>query len=1193
MLSFVVALELAINADGVIICMNLCEISSDTTYTASAEVEIMAYENEEDKSLSHEGLYFLVTEGTLTLSGFVMSERDSSAGDIELDGGSLVLGEGLALANMIVLSNLSDTTCPITVNSGNGTNSGYYIISFDSTSALEKVAIAEGDQSAYLKLTDALADSWEIAYDEDTNITYAQPVTVITEVYLDGASGSDDNTGGSAAAPVKTLDKAIEVLCENAETASTIYVINTVTLTGGSYSFGSYINSSSTPSIKRYESCNSSVMFDITEGEVDFTNISISGETTSGSAAAAVVSVSGGSVSIGSGATLTGTGSSYEGLYIGENGTAKISGGAVYYTTSYGTLNAASGTLYSYTYIGAGEANFSGATVSGNVNIYGGVVNATGGTISSITTIYSATVNASGSTFSSTLYMSDNSTFTLNSGRIEGTAVVSSASAFFEVNGGTVSNANLYVTSAKMYVKGGTITYASLFYGATLYVEGSAVLTSVNLANTGSKICLTGEWNSSSSATELYVGSGNQNDGQVVVTAAEEAGVAAGEYLSNFTLSTTGLRLILDAYEGDIVLRFQGVYVDTSAGNDSNDGKTKDTAVATFSKAGELLASYISNDSSYQKYIIVVDSATISSTDSLDMSGISGVSIVPYSTSISNLISVKEGGELSLTNVTVNGRGGGSTSSTTLYSGYHTQVLFAVSGGKLNLTDVSLSAMSEGAVNVSGGTVNMSGVSITGSTSMQYSTTSATTTTVSVYGINISGGEVVFSDSSSGTGSVTGCYNSGVIITGGNFKLTGGSITSNAAEYGGGVYIGESGVFEYEGGTISGNTATTGGGGIYWNCSNSEGLKIAENAVLTLSGNTATSYGGGLYIGGGSSHTDHSFTLDEQIKLTGNTAAYGGGLCFACEGECTITDCTITNNTAEYGSGIYVEAGTVEYNCANASDKETALISGNTATTAGSAVCIYDGAVFEHKSGTIAGSLAAYGTYKLNMEDASAVFLDNIYLYSADYPMILEGETCAHTKSITVYAADSFWGSIIIQGNEKLLNALSLFSVEGVDSVIVEGKYAIVGASSDDVWWDPSGSSSSDENGGTNASDAVKTLDKALELLAEKSNECRIVVCSTYTVASTVTKIDGTVSNASGETWNAELVRGISSSGEYLTSYMFDVTSASDLTISNIVMNGEYFNEATNTISSSLIYGYNSSSVTKTIELSNVTLKNN
>ena len=80
----------------------------------------------------------------------------------------------------------------------------------------------------------------------------------------------------------------------------------------------------------------------------------------------------------------------------------------------------------------------------------------------------------------------------------------------------------------------------------------------------------------------------------------------------------------------------------------------------------------------------------------------------------------------------------------------------------------------------------------------------------------------------------------GVYVSGGTFTMNGGTITSNTAKKGGGVYLTNystyKSTFTMNGGTISGNTANIGGG--VYNCDNyqTNTIKVSGNPVI--SGNT-------------------------------------------------------------------------------------------------------------------------------------------------------------------------------------------------------------------------------------------------------------------------------------------------------------------------------------------------------------------
>jgi hypothetical protein len=183
-----------------------------------------------------------------------------------------------------------------------------------------------------------------------------------------------------------------------------------------------------------------------------------------------------------------------------------------------------------------------------------------------------------------------------------------------------------------------------------------------------------------------------------------------------------------------------------------------------------------------------------------------------------------------------------------------------------------------GIANESGGTVSLSGGTITGN--------SAAT------------GGGLFSQ---GTLSITGTTFSGNSATanGGGLasesttplQIQGSSFTGNTAGAGGGIYA--TGTLTVSGSILSKNSATGPGGGIA-----STGSLTVVNSSLT--GNTATGMGGGIDGQG-------TFAVN-QSSMTGNKAASGGGI--ADQGTGTITDSNLTGNSATtLGGGAVYNAG--------------------------------------------------------------------------------------------------------------------------------------------------------------------------------------------------------------------------------------------------------------------------------------------
>ena len=160
---------------------------------------------------------------------------------------------------------------------------------------------------------------------------------------------------------------------------------------------------------------------------------------------------------------------------------------------------------------------------------------------------------------------------------------------------------------------------------------------------------------------------------------------------------------------------------------------------------------------------------------------------------------------------------------------------------------------------------------------------------------------------------------------GGTFTMSGGTISDNAAEGGGGVHVDTGGTFTMSDGTISGNSARDGGG-----------VNIGD-ATFTMSGGTVSgnvaSKGGGVLVWGG------TFTMNEGI-VSGNSAWMGGGV-DVLWGTFTMSGGTVSGNSSEKsGGGVSVlgtftkTSGTI-YGSNAGANSNTAMEGG------GHAVCVW------------------------------------------------------------------------------------------------------------------------------------------------------------------------------------------------------------------------------------------------------------
>ena len=181
----------------------------------------------------------------------------------------------------------------------------------------------------------------------------------------------------------------------------------------------------------------------------------------------------------------------------------------------------------------------------------------------------------------------------------------------------------------------------------------------------------------------------------------------------------------------------------------------------------------------------------------------------------------------------------------------------------------------------------------------------------------------------------TATYGGGGVYAKANFEMTGGSITGNETNRGGGVYVTGKGSFTMSASadgqnipSITGNNATENGGGVYVvgssstfkmtggtiggtdandanTATNGGGVCVSKNGSFEMSGsscitnNKADSYGGGVNI----NYASATFTM-KGGSITGNNAyksdyisTFGGGVCvgsgiFTVSGEVTVTDNT-------------------------------------------------------------------------------------------------------------------------------------------------------------------------------------------------------------------------------------------------------------------------------------------------------------
>ncbi|QQO09974.1 right-handed parallel beta-helix repeat-containing protein [Breznakiella homolactica] len=161
----------------------------------------------------------------------------------------------------------------------------------------------------------------------------------------------------------------------------------------------------------------------------------------------------------------------------------------------------------------------------------------------------------------------------------------------------------------------------------------------------------------------------------------------------------------------------------------------------------------------------------------------------------------------------------------------------------------------------------------------------------------MSGGTISGNTANNGGGATLG---GGVYInTYGNFTMSGGTISDNTADHGGGVTLNNAAILTMNGGTISGNTANDGGGGV----------SMTNAATLTMNGGTISGNTANSSNGGGVSMSNSAVFTMSGGTISNNTAGMnGGGVSMAIISTFTMNGGTISGNTANSsnGGGVFV-----------------------------------------------------------------------------------------------------------------------------------------------------------------------------------------------------------------------------------------------------------------------------------------------
>jgi len=261
----------------------------------------------------------------------------------------------------------------------------------------------------------------------------------------------------------------------------------------------------------------------------------------------------------------------------------------------------------------------------------------------------------------------------------------------------------------------------------------------------------------------------------------------------------------------------------------------------------------------------------------------------------------------------------------------------AVNGGGVSIVDDGFFAMSGGLISNNQADDNGGGIN-----------------SLSSYrAIEITGGHITENDAENGGGiaAATGVMSNAVL-------------SGNTAVDGGGAYRSSSGGLTFTNCEISGNTAAGSGGGVYTNGSGSEFFTDCE-----ISGNSAEN-GGALHASGSSNY------FLEASDIKNNTASgYGGGMHLLGSGMYILQDTTINDNVAdEDGGGVYLPESGMIMMTDSGINRNTAHKSGGGVYLDGScSVMLENSSINANTADNDGGGVYLAGSYGCDLDEDSMI----------------------------------------------------------------------------------------------------------------------------------------------------------------------------------------------------------------------------
>lgn len=480
------------------------------------------------------------------------------------------------------------------------------------------------------------------------------------------------------------------------------------------------------------------------------------------------------------------------------------------------------------------------------------------------------------------------------------------------------------------------------------------------------------------------------------------------------------------------------VYLNGATGDDTRAGTSANTAVKTLKRAMEVVKE--------GGTIYISGTVTVSDSQLWDLD--SKVTVKRYSSFTGPLITVADGGSLTLSNITINGGSGKPAAdepdfneslssaspdiatNTTYASGSAKAPLIVINnGGRVTIQTGAVLEYNSNKPNTSSGYFAQSGYIGLGGAVYCSGT------------LTMTGGTIRYCEAQSG---------GGVYLDNGAFYMNDGLIDHNYARdieesslrygknkkyhqnAGGGVYVGEYSTMVMSGGTISYNQSSREGGGISLGWLNRNNGAYYEDYVSTftmnggtITHNTATSTGGGLNITAGyqafinaGSFTYNVAYGDEYQPGNGNTyvwSVYSGG-------------------------AIYIDASGWDSNGGHKGVPgkaviNRAIITQNTATSGGGGIASCDTST-NYVYGDATNGTAIYGNHLLNKTTSNELYVAGSYTIGEN---LLGGGKYSWSKS----SKDSY-GSITYS-NKLTEQSTAVKTAQSLATVFIKNNYAYLG----------------------------------------------------------------------------------------------------------------------------------------------------